>query len=69
MCELCPALMAEAGVDMTPVNTISDREVAIMEELMYLCEVRGELDPESNARIEKQIAALQEQLKEYDNDS
>ena len=36
------------------------REVlnGIEEELVYLCEVRGELDPESNKKIEDQIDAL-----------
>ena len=39
---------------------------SLMEELVYLCEIRGELDPESNARIEACIAQIQEKLNEYD---
>lgn len=35
----------------------------IYEEMVYLCEVRGELDPESNAKIEKRIAELQANLR------
>ena len=31
-------------------------------ELMCLCEVRGELSPEDNARVEARIASLQLQI-------
>jgi hypothetical protein len=30
--------------------------------MIYLCEMRGELDPESNARIEQEIRDLQDEL-------
>jgi len=36
----------------------------LYEELVYLCEVRGELDPESNAQIEARIAAINAEIKE-----
>jgi len=36
----------------------------LYEELVYLCEVRGELDPESNAKIETRIAEINSELKE-----
>ena len=39
----------------------------LYEELVYLCEVRGELDPESNAKIEARIAAINAEIKELKN--
>ena len=33
-------------------------------ELIYLCEIRGELSPEDNARIEERIAQIQKQIKD-----
>jgi len=33
----------------------------VIEELIYLCEVRGELDLEANARTEKCIAELNQE--------
>lgn len=33
-------------------------------ELMCLCEVRGELSPEDNARVEARIQEIQKQLEE-----
>ena len=33
----------------------------VVEELIYLCEVRGELDLETNARNEKRIAELNQE--------
>ena len=33
----------------------------VIEELIYLCEVRGELDLESNAKNEKRIAELNQE--------
>ena len=33
----------------------------VIEELIYLCEVRGELDLEANARNEKRIAELNQE--------
>lgn len=44
----------------TRLTTESD----VYEELVYLCEIRGELDPESNAKTEAKIAELNKQLKE-----
>jgi hypothetical protein len=35
-------------------------------ELMCLCEVRGELSPEDNARVEARIAALQTQIEKLE---
>ena len=40
------------------MRTLND----VIEELIYLCEVRGELDLETNAKNEKRIAELN---KEY----
>jgi ABC-type phosphate transport system ATPase subunit len=38
----------------------------LMNELICLCEIRGELDPESNAKIETKIAELNKQIKELE---
>jgi hypothetical protein len=35
-------------------------------EMMCLCEVRGELSPEDNARVEARIAALQLQIQKLE---
>ena len=35
----------------------------LYEDLICLCEVRGELDPESNAKIELQIKQIETQIK------
>ena len=35
-------------------------------ELMCLCEVRGELSPEDNAAIEQRIAEIQKQINELE---
>lgn len=40
----------------------------LIEELILLCEVRGELDDESNARTERKIAELEKQIRELEND-
>ena len=39
----------------------------LYEEMIYLCEVRGELDPESNAKIEARISAINAEIKELKN--
>jgi len=36
-------------------------------ELVCLCEVRGELSPEDNAAIEQRIAEIQKQINELEN--
>ena len=36
-------------------------------DLMCLCEVRGELSPEDNAAIENRIAEIQKQINELEN--
>jgi len=36
----------------------------LMNELCCLCEVRGELDAEGNARLEQRIDEIQKQLEE-----
>jgi len=36
----------------------------VMEDLIYLCEIRGELDTDSNARIENKIRLLEKRYKE-----
>ena len=38
-------------------------------ELMCLCEVRGELSPEDNARVEDAILALQLKIEKLDKSS
>lgn len=35
-------------------------------EMMWLCEVRGELSPEDNARVEERIVALQFQIEKLE---
>jgi hypothetical protein len=40
---------------------------SIMEKLINLCEVRGELDDESNARIEAQISSLTAESRRLSN--
>ena len=42
--------------------TIQNQINNIHEQMIYLCEYRGELDPESNARIEQEIRDLQDEL-------
>lgn len=37
---------------------------ALMNELICLCEVRGELDAEGNARLEQRIAEIKELLEQ-----
>jgi hypothetical protein len=36
----------------------------LMNDLMCLCEVRGELSPEDNERVEARIQEIQKQLEE-----
>jgi ABC-type phosphate transport system ATPase subunit len=50
--------------------TIQNQIHNVYEQMIYLCEVRGELDPESNARIEQQIRDLQDELQvlQYEQD-
>ena len=50
--------------------TIQNQIHNVYEQMIYLCEVRGELDPESNARIEQQIRDLQDglQVLQYEQD-
>ena len=38
-------------------------------ELMCLCEVRGELSPEDNARVEARIVSLQLQIEKLEKSS
>lgn len=40
---------------------------ALYEEMIMLCEIRGELDPESNAVVESKIASLQKQINELES--
>jgi ABC-type phosphate transport system ATPase subunit len=42
--------------------TIRDQINNVYNEMIYLCEVRGELDPESNAKIEAKLKDLQAEL-------
>ena len=42
--------------------TIQDQINDVYEQMIYLCEIRGELDPESNARTEQKIRDLQDEL-------
>ena len=40
---------------------------SLYEDMIMLCEIRGELDPESNAQVEVRIAALQKQIDELES--
>jgi len=40
---------------------------ALYEEMIMLCEIRGELDPESNDVVESKIASLQKQINELES--
>ena len=42
--------------------TIQDQINNVYEQMIYLCEYRGELDPESNAKIEAKLSELQDEL-------
>ena len=42
--------------------TIQDQINDVYEQMVYLCEYRGELDPESNAKIEAKLSELQDEL-------
>lgn len=50
--------------------SIQDQINNVYEQMIYLCEVRGELDPESNARIETKLKELQDELQvlQYEKD-
>lgn len=50
--------------------TIRDQINNVYNEMIYLCEVRGELDPESNAKIEAKLRELQDELQvlQYEQD-
>jgi ABC-type phosphate transport system ATPase subunit len=50
--------------------TIRDQINNVYNEMIYLCEVRGELDPESNAKIEAKLKELQDELQvlQYEQD-
>lgn len=42
--------------------SIQDQIHNVYEQMIYLCEYRGELDPESNAKIEAKLSELQDEL-------
>lgn len=42
--------------------SIQDQINNVYEQMIYLCEVRGELSPEDNARTEARIRELQDEL-------
>jgi hypothetical protein len=50
--------------------SIRDQINNIYNDMIYLCEVRGELDPESNAKIEAKLKELQDELQvlQYEQD-
>lgn len=50
--------------------SLSDQINNVYEQMIYLCEVRGELDPESNARTETKLKELQDELQvlQYEKD-
>jgi ABC-type phosphate transport system ATPase subunit len=50
--------------------SIQDQINNIYNDMIYLCEVRGELDPESNAKIEAKLKELQDELQvlQYEQD-
>lgn len=52
------------------MSTIRDQISNIHEQMIYLCEVRGELDPVSNAKIEEELNQLSAELQvlQYEQD-
>ena len=42
--------------------TIQDQINDVYEQMIYLCEIRGELSPEDNAKIEEKISELSAEL-------
>ena len=40
---------------------------ALYEEMIMLCEIRGQLDPKSNDVVESKIASLQKQISELES--
>jgi hypothetical protein len=40
---------------------------ALVEELIMLCEIRGEFDDVTNSQIEHKIKELQQQISEFEN--
>lgn len=50
--------------------TIQNQIHNVYEQMIYLCEVRGELNPEFNARTEQKIRDLQDELQvlQYEQD-
>lgn len=47
------------------MNTIDELN-KVVNDLIYLCEIRGELDEASNARIENKIKQLEKRYKELE---
>lgn len=54
---------------MSLVNNINAVVGDLYNELMCLCEVRGELSPEDNARVEDRILTLQLQIEKLEKSS
>lgn len=50
--------------------TIQDQIHNVYEQMIYLCEYRGELDPDSNAKIEEKLSELSAELQvlQYEQD-
>lgn len=46
----------------TELREVDETNESIMNELIHLCEIRGELDDEANASIERRIAFLESKL-------
>lgn len=49
-----------------PVNRLLD---GLYNDLICLCEIRGELSPEDNARVEERIREIQSQINEIEKDA
>ena len=49
------------------MNNLDTRFGDLYNELMCLCEIRGELSPEDNARTEERIAKIINELNELGN--
>ena len=49
------------------MSNLDTRFADLYNELNCLCEIRGELSPEDNARIEERIAAIVNELNELGN--
>lgn len=48
---------------------VQDYINSLYEEMILLCEIRGELDDEANARTEKRLAEIKIELRKFEVDA